>query len=488
MYLGIDLGTSGVTSLLIDDTQTVTGKAHSPLLVQRPQPGWSEQQPQSWIDATAQTFDQLASDHNKEFKAVKAISLSGQMHDATLLDKSGRVLRPCILWNDTRSHAQAQSLDSDANFRDISGNIVFPGFTAPKLQWLAEHESYLFGQVHKVLLPKDYLRYWLSGDYVSECSDASGTSWLNTRERRWSSTLLENSGMSTDQMPDLVEGSEVSGEMRVELKARWSFDKAPLIGGGAGDNAATAIGMGAINANDAFVSLGTSGVLFAANSHYQPSPQSAVHCFCHAVPQRWHQMGVILSASDALNWLSETTGKSVSTLSAPMGNTLRAPDGPIFLPYLSGERTPHNDAEIRASFVNIGRDTDTAALCRATMEGVAFALADNLAALRATGTLPERLFAVGGGTQSEYWLQVLATSLNLPIDMSKDASAGAALGAARLAMLAGGPHNIDTVCTLPTVTHTVEPNPTLTYAFQEQYAKYRALYPAIKQALRAESL
>lgn len=288
MYLGIDLGTSGVKVTLIDDSQRVLGSETAPLTVQRPHPNWSEQAPADWIAATEAALAALARSH--DLAPVRGIGLSGQMHGAVALDDGGAVLRPAILWNDTRSHAEAAALDAIPDMRRISGNIVFPGFTAPKLVWMSRHEPELFARVATVLLPKDYLRLWLTGERVSEMSDASGTSWLDVAARDWSDAALTASGMRRDQMPALVEGSAPSGHLRAELAARWGMGKV-VVAGGAGDNAATAIGAGTVGAGQGFVSLGTSGVVFAASDRFLPAPDTAVHAFCHALPGTWHQMG-----------------------------------------------------------------------------------------------------------------------------------------------------------------------------------------------------
>ena len=281
MYIGLDLGTSGLKGILIDDAQRLLAEAVAPLTVQRPQEGWSEQQPDHWITAAEAVMDALST-HG--LGAVRGIGLSGHMHGATLLDAADQVLRPCILWNDTRSHAEAAALDADPQFRRLTGNIVFPGFTAPKLAWVARHEPALFARVAKILLPKDFLRLWLTGEHVAEMSDAAGTSWLDTGKRDWSDALLAATGLNQGQMPRLVEGSQVSGRMRAVLSQRWGLPAGVVVAGGGGDNAASGVGVGVVRAGDAFVSLGTSGVLFAANDGYQPDPETAVHCFCHALP------------------------------------------------------------------------------------------------------------------------------------------------------------------------------------------------------------
>ena len=309
MYLGIDLGTSSVKVLLIDADQAVVGSATSPLEVSRPHPGWSEQDPADWIAATEAALADLKAQKPAELAAVKGIGLSGHMHGATLLDSRDQVLRPCILWNDTRSHAEAAKLDADPRFRHITGNIVFPGFTAPKLVWVRNNEPDVFAKVAMVLLPKDFLRLWLTGEHISEMSDSAGTSWLDVAKRRWSPELLAATDLAEKQMPRLVEGTERAGALRAELASKWGLRAGIPIAGGAGDNAASACGMGTVRPGQAFASLGTSGVIFAANGSYLPNPESAVHTFCHALPDAWHQMGVILSATDSLNWLSGITGK-----------------------------------------------------------------------------------------------------------------------------------------------------------------------------------
>lgn len=482
MYLGIDLGTSGVKALLVDDGQRPVASASASLEVSRPHDGWSEQDPADWIAATEEAVGALKLSHPQELAAVRGIGLSGQMHGATLLDASGAVLRPAILWNDTRSHAEAAALDADPRFRAVTGNIVFPGFTAPKLAWVKANEPAIFARVAKVLLPKDYLRLWLTGDYVSEMSDSAGTSWLDTGRRAWSPDLLAATDLGPQHMPALVEGTEASGVLRGSVAARWGMGGRVVVAGGAGDNAASACGMGAVRPGQAFVSLGTSGVLFAASDAYRPNPQSAVHTFCHALPGAWHQMGVILSATDSLNWLSGVTGRTAEALTAELGDTLAAPSDVSFLPYLSGERTPHNDAAIRGAFAGLSHLTDRAALMRAVLEGVAFAFRDSLEALGEAGTELSRVTAIGGGSRSRLWLQAVATALEIPVDLPAAGDFGAAFGAARLGLIAA--ENVDplAVCAPPATAESIAPVAALVPAYRDAYRRYRALYPAIKGA------
>ncbi|HSF91640.1 MAG TPA: xylulokinase, partial [Paracoccaceae bacterium] len=446
MFIGIDLGTSGVKVLLMDEAQRIVGSTSAALTVSRPHAGWSEQAPADWISATRTAMEALKAAYPAEVAKVQGIGLSGQMHGACLLDKDDNILRPCILWNDTRSHQEAAELDATEGFREISGNIVFPGFTAPKLVWVARNEPEIFEKTAKVLLPKDYLRLWLTGEYASDMSDASGTSWLDVAGRCWSVELLSKSGMRRDQMPDLVEGSDVSGQLRAELAQAWGIDGDVVVAGGAGDNAASAVGIGATAENEAFISLGTSGVIFAATDSFRPNPASALHAFCHALPQKWHQMGVILSATAALSWFAQITGKTEVELTEALGPKLHAPGRTMFLPYLSGERTPHNSAAARGAFLGLENAGTRETLTQAVVEGVSFALRDNLEVLKQGGGAVESAIAVGGGSRAGYWLKALATAMDIEIEVPVGGDFGAAFGAARLGLLAATGASIAEVC------------------------------------------
>ncbi len=475
MFLGLDLGTSSLKGLVIDDAQRVVAEASAPLSVSRPKAGWSEQAPCNWIQAAESVMDTLAK--GGHLSNVKGIGLSGHMHGATLLDKSDDVLRPCILWNDTRASSEASEMDADPDWRAISGNIVFPGFTAPKLHWVAENEADVFEKTAKVLLPKDYLRLWLTGEHVAEMSDAAGTSWLDTGARDWSDALLEKSNLTRAQMPTLVEGSDVSGKLRAVLAERWGMGPVVIAGGG-GDNAASAVGMGVTQVGQAFVSLGTSGVLFAANDGYQPDPETAVHTFCHALPETWHQMGVILSATDSLNWYANLVGKSAEDLTSNLG-PLQAPGRAMFLPYLGGERTPLNSGNVRGGFVGLAHATDQVAATRAVLEGVTFALADSRDALAATGTSFESVYAIGGGSKSDYWLKAIATALDMPLSVPEAGDFGAAFGAARLGMMAAT--SSTDIATPPPVARVVEPDRAMTVAFNDAHQKYKTAAQFLKE-------
>lgn len=483
MYLGLDLGTSGLRALLIDENGHPVAEASASCSVQHLHPGWSEQDPNEWVDACSDAMRSLKQSHPKEVARIAAIGLSGHMHGATLLDENLNVLRPCMLWNDTRSAAQAQRLDETPGFRDLTGNIVFPGFTAPKVDWVRENEPDVFARIHKILLPKDYLRYWLTGRCVSDMSDSAGTAWLDVGTRAWSKNLLEACGLEEAQMPELVEGSEASGELRNELRDIWGIKGPVLVAGGGGDNAAAACGLGCLSAGDGFVSLGTSGVLLAATDRYAPAPENAVHSFCHAIPNTWFQMGVTLAATDSLNWLAKITSSTPAELDAALPDTPTGPSSALFLPYLSGERTPHNDATPCGVFAGLEIGADPATLTAAVMEGVAFSMKDCLNALRATGTQIEALITTGGGTRSRFWLHTLANVLDVDLKVPAKGEFGAALGAARLAMAAHLKSPASDIMQKPDIAEVVTPDQTLKAQYEARYAQYKALYPAVKSAL-----
>ena len=483
-YLGVDIGTSGVKVILIDRAGKVLGEATAKSVEPvRPHPGWSEQNPADWWKATLEAADKLAKAHPTEMAAVKGIGLSGHMHGATLLGKNDEVLRPCILWNDGRSAAECAEMEAALpSLRDIAGNIAMPGFTAPKIAWVRKHEPEIYAKIEKVLLPKAYVRLLLTGEHVEDMSDAAGTLWLDVGKREWSDALLAVTGLNRSHMPRLVEGSAPSASLKPELARRWGMSGAVVVAGGAGDNAAAACGIGAIRPGEGFVSLGTSGVLFVSNDRFRPNTRGAVHAFCHAIPHTWHQMGVILSATDSLNWLGKITGQDPAKLSGAAEAGFKGPGEEIFLPYLSGERTPHNNAGARGSFSGLSHSTDPALLAQAVMEGVAFAFRDCQRVLKDAGTEMGRLLAVGGGSRSELWLKLIATNLDTEISVPEDGDFGGALGAARLGLCAAEGADPRDVMTMPGIKRVVSPDRSIVQAYSDQYARYRALYPAIEEA------
>jgi xylulokinase len=485
-YLGIDLGTSEVKLLLLDGEGRIIGTAGSPLTLSAPEPLWSEQAPADWWQATGTAVAQLRAAHPAAFAAVRAIGLSGQMHGAVLLDAADTVLRPAILWNDGRCHAECAELEAAApRLHDIAGNLAMPGFTAPKLLWVKQHEPEVFAQVKSVLLPKDWLRLQLTGDKVSDPSDAAGTLWLDVARRDWSDELLAACGLTRAHMPRLVEACQPSGVLKPELARAWGLGPEVVIAGGAGDNAASAIGIGATQPGDGFISLGTSGVLFVVNDRYAPNPASAVHAFCHALPQRWHQMSVMLSAASCLRWFCHLVGRDEATLLAELAADDNAVHGsvgaPLFLPYLAGERTPHNDPFAPGVFHGLKMATTRADCTYAVLEGVAFGLADGLDALRAAGTEVRVLSLVGGGSRSAWWAQLIADALNVEIVVHAGSEAGGALGAARLGWLAVG-GAVDTVCTRPAIAARFAPDPERHARLAPRLARFRDLYSRLRGA------
>ena len=481
MYLGLDLGTSELKGLLLADDHRVIAVAHSPLTVQQPRPLWSEQHPAAWWDALVAVMDQFAASHGQALKSVRAIGLSGQMHGAVLLDAQDRVLRPAILWNDGRSAAACAALEAAVpGLAQITGNLAMPGFTAPKLWWLREHEPEIFARTTRVLLPKDYLRLCMTGEAVTDCSDASGTLWLDVAARRWSPRMLAACGLDESHMPRLVEGSEAAAGIGSEFATRWGLRAGIPVAGGGGDNAASAVGMGVVAPGQGFVSLGTSGVVFLATDGFRPNPAQAVHAFCHALPHSWHQMAVMLSAASAVSWATRLLGFANEAALLDAAASL-APEhiakAPLFLPYLSGERSPHNDPLAQAVLFGLGHGHDRAAVAYAVAEGVGFGLRDGWRSLSCQGPV-QALSVVGGGGRSAWWVQQLAETLGVPLELLEGAATGAALGAARLAWLADG-GRIHEVCLRPPVQRRFDPAAP-TEATEARYRRFGALYPALK--------
>ncbi|WP_379551569.1 xylulokinase [Qipengyuania sp. DGS5-3] len=469
MWLGIDLGTSAVKSVITDDSGAVCAQNTAGLKVQRPRPLWSEQDPHAWWEATKASVQGLSSRLRSQ---VQGIGLSGQMHGAVLLDEADKVLRPAILWNDGRSAPQCEGLDPLA--RKHTGNLAMAGFTAPKLAWVRDEEPETFASTRTVLLPKDYLRLILTGETVSEMSDASGSLWLDVVNRRWSPEMLAATGLDETHMPRLIEGSDVSGMLRGIIADELGLPVVP-VAGGAGDQAAGAIGAGATEPGQAFLSLGTSGVAFMASSSFEPAPENGVHAFCHALPGRWHAMTVMLSAAACLDWAAKLTGFAdvgAALAAAELSQTSQA-ELPLFLPYLSGERTPHNDPLAKGVFFGLTHDTGPAELIRATLEGVAFGLRDGVDAMVLR---PAELSVIGGGSRSAFWAQILADVIAVPLIYRDGSSVGPANGAARLAQLAATGAPVAQVCTQPPEQMRVSPQP----YDGERLERFRALYPALK--------
>ena len=476
MYIGIDLGTSGVKVILLDEHQQVLATHTEALSVSRPHPLWSEQNPQDWWQATDRAM--LALGAQRSLKAVKALGLSGQMHGATLLDQHQKPLRPAILWNDGRCAAQCEELERLVpNSRQITGNLMMPGFTAPKLKWVEEHEPEIFRAVDKVLLPKDYLRLLITGEFASDMSDAAGTLWMDVGQRDWSDALLNACGLDRKHMPTLFEGSQVTGVVKADVAERWGIGQVPVAGGG-GDNAAGAVGVGLYKAGQAMLSLGTSGVYFAVSDGFLSNPESAVHSFCHALPNAWHLMSVMLSAASCLDWACRLTNTaSVPALLTQVEQSKPAATPVWFLPYLSGERTPHNNPNAKGAFWGLTHEHGPADLGRAVLEGVSFALADGMDVLHATGLKPESVTLIGGGARSPYWRQMLADVSGQALEYRTGGDVGPALGAARLAQIAVNPSvPLAEFCPPLPLEQRHEPNATLHEEYREKRETFRRLY------------
>jgi xylulokinase len=483
-FLGLDIGTSSVKALLVDTSQNVVAEASAPLSVSRPFPLWSEQDPKDWVEGVETAVAAIRRHAPAQFAALSGIGLSGQMHGATLLDAGDKPLRPAILWNDGRSFAECLELKRRVpDLEARTGNLAMPGFTAPKMLWVAAHEPEVARATKRVLLPKDYVRLRLSGEAVSEMSDASGTLWLDVGRRRWDADLLAATGLTLAAMPSLVEGSEVSAVLAPGIADAWGLAGRSIpIAGGGGDNAASAIGVGATAPGAGFVSLGTSGVIFSVTDRFVSLPERTLHAFCHALPHRWHGMAVMLSAASSLSWIAAVLGREhdigrlIEAGAAFAQSKGAVASAPIFLPYLSGERTPHNDAGATGMFAGLRAEHGADALVFAVMEGVAFSFADGVDVLDAAGARPVRPLLVGGGSRSEFWAQTIADVTGLTIDLAQGAEAGAALGAARLGMLAAGAGSVEAVCVRPPVQREFKPDPGWAAAHAPRLKRYRALY------------
>lgn len=480
MYIGIDIGTSGVKTILLSEEGQVIDTFTSPLTVSRPYDLWSEQNPEDWWTGTLNGLSYLAGKY--PMQSVKSIGLTGQMHGAVLLDKSGSVLRPAILWNDGRSYVECRELEELVpGIHAICGNLIMPGFTAPKLLWVRKHEPMIFDKVSMVLLPKDYIRYRMTGEFASDMSDAAGTVWLDVEKRDWSDTILSACHLTRNNMPRLFEGTAVTGTVTAEFASYFNLQQIPVVAG-ASDNSAGAIGVGLTQPGQAMISLGTSGVFFVVSDGYLSNPESAVHSFCHSLPNTWHLMSVILSAASCLDWVSRLTGfSSVAQMLDSVEGTDFTGDGVYFLPYLSGERTPHNNPHAKGVFFGMTHETKAVDLCRAVLEGVGFAFKDGVVVLEQSGITATDISLIGGGARSDYWRQMLADILDRELTYRDGGDVGPALGAARLAQIAvEGNDAIQKICPVPTLKATHYPIRTMTDYYGQRYHRWKNIYQQIK--------
>lgn len=486
LVLGIDSSTTATKAILVDAAGTVVATAAAEYGYDAPFPLWSEQDPAAWIDATTAAIREVLAAAGVGGAEVAAIGLTGQMHGLVLLDAAGAVLRPAILWNDQRTGAECDELRATVGRErliQITGNDALTGFTAPKLLWVRNHEPEIFDRVAHVLLPKDYIRLWLTGEYAMDRAGGAGTQLFDLAERTWSAALLDTLGLPADWFPPTFEGPEVTGSVAEAAARATGLEAGTPVVAGAGDQAANAVGTGAIDPGVVTLSLGTSGVVFAATEAPIFEPDGRVHAFCHAVPGRWHLMGVMLSAAGSLRWYRDTLAQTTpfSALDAEAAAVGAGSNGVLFLPYLSGERTPHPDPLARGAFVGLTVRHHRAHLTRAVLEGVAFGLADGLDLMRRAGVADVgQIRASGGGIASELWRQILADVLGAEI-ATVTTSEGAALGAAILATMAAGWTGTvaDAVAEWVQVTSVTEPGADVA-RYRELHATYRELYPALR--------
>lgn len=468
--IGIDVGTSSVKGVAVDEAGAVIAEAERPLPISRPHPGWSEQDPEDWWAATEAVLGDL------DAGTADGIGLSGQMHGLVVLGSERRPLRPAILWNDGRSQPEAMRIEQELGIERLvalSGNRALAGFTAPKLTWLAQHEPEIHRRIEHVLLPKDYVRFRLTGELATDVSDASGTVLLDVGARAWSPDLAAAFAVDPAWLPAVHESHEVTGHTATGVP----------VAAGAGDQAAGALGVGVTDdRSPASLVLGTSGVIFTARNAFTPDPQGRLHAFCHALPQTWHVMGVILSAAGALSWLAGTlgAGDGIGGLLTQAAAWPPGVEGLTFAPYLAGERTPYPDSDLRAGFVGLGLRHDRGALARAVLEGVAYALRDAWDLIDATGAAPQIARVSGGGARSELWTAILASVLELPLERT-ESEAGAAYGAALLGGVSGGVFDDARTAAQAGVRTTgrIDPDPEWVERYAAGRARYRALYPAL---------
>jgi xylulokinase len=476
VFVGIDVGTSATKGIAIDPDGTVLARAEAEYPLSTPKPGWAEQDPEDWWRATETVLQQLR-EHTGE---PKGIGLSGQMHGLVALDESNRVLRPAILWNDQRTQAECDEIESTIGLDrliELTGNRALTGFTAPKILWLRHNEPDIYARIKRIALPKDYVRLRLTNEHATDVSDASGTLLLDVAKRRWSEDVLQALDIDPQWLPEALESPALSGETKQGVP----------VAAGAGDQAAGALGVGVDRPGPLSIALGTSGVVFAALKQFAADPQARVHAFCHAVPQAWHAMGVMLSAAGSLTWLRNVAAPDISydELLAMADAWPAGTENLIFLPYLAGERTPHADPDARGAFAGLSLRHDRGALTRAVLEGVAFGLRDSLDLIAQLGGKPELGRISGGGARSDLWAKITASVLELPLQRVA-VDEGAAFGAAILGGVAAGvwPNVHDAVAvTVRPQGERIEPDREWVEIYKNQRPKFQALYPAIKSAL-----
>ena len=485
--LGIDVSTTAVKALLITENGDVIGTAATETALSTPRPLWSEQNPADWWQGACKSIRQALRDTGISSDQVTAVGLTGQMHSLTLLDEAGRVLRPAILWSDQRTGPQCDEIRrrlGKERLIAITGNDALTGFTAPKILWVQEHEPEVFARARHILLPKDYVRFHLTGAYATDRAGAAGTLLLDAKTRDWSAEVLQALEIPAEWLPPTHEGPEITGYISAEAAQATGLKAGTPVVGGGGDQAAQAVGVGAVQLGIVALTLGTGGVVFASTDAPFFDPEGRLHAFCHAVPGRWHLMGVMLSAGGSLRWYRDilSTDADYDALLAPAAEAPPGSEGLLFLPYLTGERTPHADPLARGALVGLTVRHTQAHLTRAVLEGVAFGVRDSFELIKSAGLTQIRQVRVsGGGAKSPLWRQILADVLNVEL-VTVNTMEGAAYGAALLAGVGVGSwSNVDTACRATvTVTGSTLPQPEAAARYEHNYSLYRQLYPALK--------
>jgi xylulokinase len=482
MFLGIDIGTSAVKFVIVDADQNILATAERPLAPVQPKPLWSEDDPEKWWQAVASGLDSLARDHPRAMAAVAGLGLSGQMHSAVFLDAKDEPLRPAILWNDGRSTKEAAELAQlGRDLQDETGVLPMPGFTGPKFLWLTRNEPDAAQRTRTLCLAKDFIRLRLSGEKATEVTDAAGAWILDEARRQWSDRALAACGIDKSLLPPLTESREPSGVVKADLARRWGLPRNVVIAAGAGDVPAGGIGVGIVNPGEGFVSLGTSAQIFLADIAHRPDSARLVHAFCHALPDRWFRMAALLNGAAPLSTFARWSGNGdVSTLLAEAEAHFKGPSYLLALPYLYGERTPHNDPLARAAIVGMTYSTTRADIVQAILEGVAFSLADGLDVLAAASARPRSMALIGGGARSAFWAKLIASILDLSLVRYEASDRGPAYGAARLARLAVTNEEAASVVIAPPVRDVILPDASLRDAYRPRIEAFRTLYKSLK--------
>lgn len=482
LYIGVDLGTSAVKLLLMNEDGKIENIASREYPLYFPNPGWSEQNPQDWFDQSMEGIKELLAGYPKE--EVAGISFGGQMHGLVVLDERDQVIRPAILWNDGRTGKETEYLNQvigKERLSEYTANIAFAGFTAPKILWMKEHEPENFGKIRKIMLPKDYLAYRLSGSFCTDVSDASGMLLMDVKNRRWSEEMLKICGITEEMLPKLYESYEVVGTLKSEIAKDLGLSENVKVIAGAGDNAAAAVGTGTVGDGRCNISLGTSGTIFISSRNFGVDEHNALHSFAHA-DGNYHLMGCMLSAASCNKWWSEEILKTKDFKAEQEGIRRLGENHVFYLPYLMGERSPHNNPDVRAMFIGMSMDTTREEMTQAVLEGVAFGLRDSLEVARSLGIQLERTKICGGGAKSPLWKKMIANIMNLKVDVI-ESEEGPALGAAMLAAVGCGAYpDVETVAEkVVKVIDTIEPEADLVQKYEERYQEFRKIYPAVKE-------